>query len=488
MSGLFLKDIHTLVTMDEQRTVLRDVSVRVKDNRIEEVGQGLPPGDDERIIDCSTHVVYPGFINTHHHLYQTLQRCVPYVQNAKLFDWLVGLYEIWRHLTPSALYIGAQVGIAELLRSGCTTVADHFYVFPQGQPAELLDQTILAAHQMGVRFHPTRGSMSRGRSLGGLPPDDVVQTEEQIVKDCQRVVEAYHDPKPFSMLRMGLAPCSPFSVTADLMKEIAALARSYDKVRLHTHLAETLDEEQYCLEVYGKRPLAAMADLDWVGDDVWYAHGVHFNDEELDLLAATGTGIAHCPTSNLRLGSGIARVPEMLERGVPVGLAVDGSASNDCSNMMMEIRQALLVHRIGTGVDRMSPMDALYVATRGSAQVLGRDDLGSVETGKAADLAVFSLHDIGLAGAMHDPAAAPIMSWSTGRTDYTIVNGQVVVDQGVIRGADMEEVIYEANRVAADMLAYASNRTGIDYLMDGREVMRLAKTEMDTSEEPTEVE
>ena len=488
MSGLFLKDIHTLVTMDDRRSVLKDVSVRVQDNRIVEIGPKLPPADGERVIDCSNHVVYPGFINTHHHLYQTLQRCVPFVQNAKLFDWLVGLYEIWRHLTPQAVFVGAQVGLAELLLSGCTTVADHYYVFPKDQPEGLLDLTIQAAGQMGVRFHPTRGSMSRGRSLGGLPPDDVVQTEQQIIKDCRRVVEAYHDPAPYSMLRMALAPCSPFSVTDTLMKEIAALARSYDGVRLHTHLAETLDEEQFCLEVYGKRPLATMEDLDWVGPDVWYAHGVHFNDQELDFLAATGTGVAHCPTSNLRLGSGIARVPEMLERSVPVGLAVDGSASNDCSNMMMEIRQALLVHRIGTGVDRMSPMDALWVATRGSAQVLGRDDIGSIQPDKAADFAVFALHDIGLAGALHDPAAAPIMSWSTGRTCYTIVNGQVVVDQGVLRSADTEEIIYEANRIAADMLLYASNRTGIDYLMDGRQTMPLADSEPDTSEEPTLVE
>ncbi len=464
MADLFLRDVHTLVTVDEKRRIVNDVSIRISGPSITEIGPDLEPAEGERVIDCSHHVVYPGFVNTHHHLYQTLQRCVPYVENAKLFDWLVGLYEIWRHLTPKAVHIGAMVGMGELLLSGCTTIADHYYVFPKDQPFDMLDHTIDAARRLGVRFHPTRGSMSRGTSDGGLPPDDVVQDEAAIVADCERVVAEYHDPRRFSMLRMGLSPCSPFSVTGELMKEIAALARSYDNVRLHTHLAETLDEEEYCLETYGKRPLATVQDLDWIGDDVWFAHGVHFNDEELALLAETKTGVAHCPTSNLRLGSGIARVPEMLELGVPVGLAVDGSASNDCSNMLLEMRQALLVHRVGTGVDRMSPTDVIYVATRGGAEVLGRDDIGSVEPGMAADLAIFDLNDIGLAGALHDPAAAPFMSFSTGRTVYTLVNGEVVVDQGVIRGADMEEVIYDANHIAERMIQAASGRTGIDYL------------------------
>lgn len=464
MADLFLRNVHTLVTVDDERRILNDVSIRIAGPSIEEIGPDLEPAEGERVIDCSHHVVYPGFINTHHHLYQTLQRCVPYVENAKLFDWLVGLYEIWRHLTPEAVHIGAMVGMGELLLSGCTTIADHFYVFPREQPTDLLDHTVDAARRLGVRFHPTRGSMSRGSSDGGLPPDDVVQDEKAIVADCRRVVEEYHDPGRFSMLRMALSPCSPFSVTGELMKEIAALARSYENVRLHTHLAETLDEEEYCLQTYGKRPLATVQDLDWIGDDVWFAHGVHFNDEELALLAETKTGVAHCPTSNLRLGSGIARVPEMLDLGVPVGLAVDGSASNDCSNMMLEMRQALLVHRVGTGVDRMSPMDVIHVATRGGAEVLGRDDIGRVAPDMAADLAIFDLTDIGLAGALHDPAAAPFMSFSTGRTVYTLVNGEVVVDQGVIRGADMEEVIYEANHIAERMIQVASARTGIDYL------------------------
>ncbi len=462
--GLLLKNIHTLATVDSADRVLHGASVRIDGPRIVEIGVGLQPKDGERIIDCSRHVVYPGFVNTHHHLYQTMQRCVPYVANAKLFDWLVGLYEIWRHLTPEAVHVSALVGIGELLMTGCTTVADHFYVFPKDQRRELLDETISAAQRLGVRFHPTRGSMSRGKSQGGLPPDEVVQEAEEIIYDCQRVIDIYHDPAPFSMLRIGLSPCSPFSVTGEQMREIATFAREFEKVRLHTHLAETEDENAYCLEVYGKRPLALMEELGWIGDDVWFAHGVHFEDHELDLLAATQTGIAHCPTSNLRLGSGIARVPEMLDRNIPVGLAVDGSASNDCSNMLLELRQALLVHRVGTGVDRMSPQAVLRMATIAGARVLGREDIGSVEVGKAADFAVFRLDDIGLAGALHDPVAAPILSFGTGRTDYTIVNGEVVVEQGTLTGIDLAELIFDANKIADQMVQVASLRTGIDYL------------------------
>jgi len=464
MAQILLKNIRTLATVDDQDTALSNVCVRVRGNVISQVAADLVPEVGERVIDCSRHVVYPGFVNTHHHLYQTFQRCVPKVANAKLFDWLVGLYEIWRHLTPEAVYVSTLVGLSELLLSGCTTVADHFYVFPKDQPGDLLDQTIRAAQELGVRFHPTRGSMSRGRSRGGLPPDEVVQDADTILRDCERVIDEYHDPETFSMVRLSLSPCSPFSVTGEQMKEIAAYARTRPGVRLHTHLAETLDENEYCLKVYGMRPLDVMAGLGWVGPDVWYAHGIHFNDEELETLARTGTGVAHCPSSNLRLGSGIARVPEMLAHGIPVGLAVDGSASNDCSNMMLEMRQCLLVHRIGTGVDRMSPRETLRIATVGGARVLGRDDIGTVRPGMAADLAVFRLDDIGLAGAMHDPVAAPFLSFSTGRTEYTICNGEVVVDQGTVVGADLSWVVDEANCLAARMLQAASVRTGIDYL------------------------
>jgi cytosine/adenosine deaminase-related metal-dependent hydrolase len=463
MGKLLIRRINTLVTMNDTLEVLHGVDVRINGKAIAQIGRGLEPLAGERVIEGQNLVVYPGFINTHHHLFQTFQRCVPLVQDAKLFDWLVGLYEIWRHLTPEAVQISAMVGLSELAMSGCTTVADHFYVFPEDQPSDLLDRTIDAARTLGVRFHPTRGSMSRGTSNGGLPPDSVVQTEEAIIQDSIRVIEEYHDPEPFSMCRLALAPCSPFSVTPELLSRSADLARKH-KVRLHTHLAETADETDYCNHTLGMRPLAFMESVGWTGPDVWYAHGIHFNDAELELLAKTKTGVAHCPSSNLRLGSGIARVPEMLALDIPVGLAVDGSASNDCSNMLLELRMATLVHRIGTGVDRMPVMDALKLATKGSARVLGRDDLGTIEVGKAADLACFSLHDIGLAGAMHDPVAAPILSFGTGRTEYTIINGEVVVDEGRLKTVDLDELIEQANELAGDMVNLASLRTQKDYL------------------------
>ncbi|MFH1529620.1 MAG: 8-oxoguanine deaminase [Pseudomonadota bacterium] len=466
MSTLLLRRLNTLVTMDPDLGILHDVDVRIRDGRVSSVGNNLTLAPGERVIEGADIVAYPGFVNTHHHLYQTLQRCVPRVQDAKLFDWLTGLYEVWRHLTPEGAYRSAQVGLAELLLSGCTTVADHHYLFPVDQPLDLLDRSIEAARDLGVRFHPTRGSMSLGRSGGGLPPDSVIQTADAILEDSVRVIDTWHDPSPLSMCRVSLAPCSPFSVTADQLRETAALARSKG-VRLHTHLAETRDEDDYCQQHVGMRPLAYMESLGWVGDDVWFAHGIHFNDAELDLLAETGTGVAHCPSSNLRLGSGIARVPEMLERGVPVGLAVDGSASNDCSNMLLEIRMALLVHRIGTGVNRMPVVDALRLATTGGARVLGRDDIGRIAPGMAADLALFDLTDVGLAGALHDPAAAPILSFGTGRTLYTIVNGEVVVDQGRLVTGDLKEISREANRIAAEMLDAASARTGVDYRSRG---------------------
>ena len=452
--------------MDPSRRVLDGGYVAWEDGAVTYVGADRPEGPFDVTVDARGCIVVPGLVNTHHHLYQTLQRVVPFVQDAKLFDWLLGLYEIWRELTPEAVYTGAAVGLSELLLSGCTTVADHFYVFPKGQPGNLLDETIRAARELGVRFHPTRGSMSRGRSNGGLPPDDVVQGEDAILEDCVRVIEAFHDPAPRSMCRVGLAPCSPFSVTPELLERTAVLARERG-VRMHTHLAETIDEEAYCLETQGLRPLAFMEKVGWLGPDVWYAHGIHFNDAELDRLAETGTGVAHCPISNLRLGSGIARVPEMLERGVPVGLAVDGSASNDGSNMLTEARVATLVHRVGTGVSAMPAATALELATLGSARVLGRDDIGALAPGMAADLAVFDLRDIGYAGAMHDPLAALLMTAGPARARTVVVDGRVVVDGGRLLTVD-EGALYEtANGIAASMIGRMRGRTGRDPLVRG---------------------
>jgi len=459
---LRLRNIHTLVTMAEGEKVRHDVDLLVEDGRIAGIRPRTTAADVHPTIDCGNCVVYPGFVNTHHHLYQTLTRNIPKVQNAKLFDWLVDLYEIWRELTPEAVAVSTQVGLGELLLSGCTTTTDHFYVFPHGAPAELLDVEIEAARKMGVRFHPTRGSMSRGRSTGGLPPDDVVQKPDVILKDCDRLIRKYHDPKPFSMCRIVLAPCSPFSVTTELLAETATFARG-KKVQMHTHLCETKDEEAYCLQTHGLRPLAYMEKTGWTGPDVWYAHGIYFNDDEIRRLAETRTGIAHCPSSNLRLGSGIAPIPKMLKAGVRVGLAVDGSASNDSSNFLREMQMALLVHRVGTAVDAMPPQQVLRMATLGGAQVLGQPEIGSIEVGKAADLAVFRLDRIDYAGAMADPASAILFCGAGPRAEYTIVGGRILVEHGKLIGVD-EKVLWErANREAERMLSAAEKKLGISY-------------------------
>jgi 8-oxoguanine deaminase len=458
MSALLLKDIGTLVTMTPGQAPWHDVSVLIEGDRISAVGRDLaaPPG--ARVISGRDRVVYPGFVNTHHHLYQTLTRNLPAVQNAKLFDWLVGLYEVWRELDTEAVEVSTRVGVGELLLSGCTTTTDHFYLFPKNAPADFLDTEIETALAMGIRFHPTRGSMSRGRSQGGLPPDDVVQDPDTILRDCERVMRKYHDPAPFSRCRIALAPCSPFSVTTDLLKETVAFARRHG-LSCHTHLGETLDEESYCLRTYGRRPLDYMEDCGWLGPDIWFAHGIYFNDDEIRRLAASGTGIAHCPTSNLRLGSGIAPVPKMLAAGVKVGLAVDGSASNDSSSLSRELQSALLVHRVGTAVDAMPASRVLEMAISGGARILGRPEIGRIEPGLAADLAVFRLDRIEYAGAMADPASAILFCGAGPRADYTIVAGRVLVEQGQLVGVDESRLFHRANEVAARMLRAAEDRS-----------------------------
>jgi len=461
MHTILLKKARAIVTMDDERRMLFDADILCEGPRIVALGQGLnAPGAE--VIDCEGAIVIPGLINTHHHLYQTLTRAVPAVASSPLFHWLVTLYEVWRELTPEAARVGALVGLGELLLTGCTTAADHHYLFPQSQPNTLLDETIAAARELGIRFHPTRGSMSRGRSQGGLPPDDVVQDEAAILRDSERVIATYHDPGEFSMCRVALAPCSPFSVTPHLLERTAELARKY-RVRLHTHLAETQDETDYCLKVYGMRPLALMEKCGWLGPDVWYAHGIYFNEEEIALLGKTRTGVAHCPTSNLRLGSGICPVPALRAAGVPVGLAVDGSASNDASSMLAEVKMALLVHRVGTRVDAMPPMTALELATRGSAAVLGRDDIGQLAPGKAADIAVFDLSELGYAG-VHDPLAGLLMCGTSTRARTVVVNGKVVVREGRLTAVDEKDLARRAQQIAASMLQRAAARTGINYL------------------------
>ena len=454
MSKLKISKIHTLVTMDDEGRVLHDADVVVEDGKITAVGRNLPTPEGAREIDGRWCVAYPGFVNTHHHFYQTLTRNIPAVQDAKLFDWLTWLYEIWRGLNPENVRISTQVALGELLLSGCTTTTDHFYCFPRSAPKDLIDAEIDEARRVGVRFHPTRGSMSLGRSAGGLPPDDVTQPWEEILEDCERVIAKYHDPAPFAMTRIVLAPCSPFSVTRESLAETAKLARER-KVLMHTHLCETMDEQDFCLQKVGMRPLEYMESVGWVGDDVWYAHGIWFTDEEIRRLGETKCGVAHCPVSNLRLGSGICHVPALLEAGARVGIAVDGSASNDSSNLLKEMQTALLVHRVGTGVDKMPAQTVLRMATRGGAEVLRQPEIGPVKGGMAGDLALFRLDRVEFAGALADPASAVLFCGSAPRAEYTVVAGEVLVEKGRLTRIDEEKLFHQANHAAAELLRKA---------------------------------
>lgn len=457
-----------VVTQDDRRTRIPGGFVLVRDDRVEAVGSGPPPGGGriDRRIDARGKLAIPGLVNTHHHLPQTLTRNVPRVQEAPLFRWLTELYDVWRGIDAAAVDVAARVGLGELLLTGCTTTTDHLYLFPRGQE-RLVDVEIAAAREMGIRFHPTRGSMSRGRAEGGLPPDDVVQDEETILADSRRLIREHHDPRPGAMTRIALAPCSPFSVTDELMRRTADLAREHG-VRLHTHLAETMDEEAYCQEVYGCRPAEYLRRLGWLGRDVWLAHCVHLSAEEAALFGDTGTGVAHCPSSNLRLGSGIAPVRAMLDAGVPVGLGVDGSASNDTSNMLAEARQAMLAHRIGADPSRwVTAEEALWMATRGGARCLGRDDVGSLEPGKCADVVLVDTRRLAYAGASSDLVAALVFSPFPEPVDTVIVNGRVVVEGGELVGVDVPALVARADAISEGLLRRASERTGRNYFEKG---------------------
>ena len=441
MATLLLKHIAALVTCDDEDRVLHDVDLLVRDGFITRIGPDLPDQADE-VLDCRRMLCYPGLVNTHHHLYQIFSRNLPQVQNMELFDWLRALYEIWKNLDSEVVRLSSLVGMGELMKHGCTTCFDHHYVFP-AHAGDLLGAQFEAADTLGIRMYASRGSMDLSQKDGGLPPDSVVQTVDEILKDSARLIETWHDPSPGAMHRVALAPCSPFSVSADLLRETAVLARQYG-VRLHTHLCETKDEERFMLEREGIRPLEYMERLGWVGDDVWFAHGIHFNDEELRVLAQTGTGIAHCPISNMKLASGVARIPEMLRLGIPVGLAVDGSASNDGSSLMEELRVAYLLHRLHSSSSAPSGYDILKMATRGSARLLGRDDIGALAVGKCADLFLIDKGRLELVGAAFDPASVLATVGVRGPVDCTIVHGKITVKDGHLTQVEEDRIAAEA--------------------------------------------
>jgi cytosine/adenosine deaminase-related metal-dependent hydrolase len=447
--SLLIRDIHTIITMDAQDTVLCGGFIYAEGGEIKQIGM-RPPARlrADRTISARYAVALPGLINAHHHLCQTLTRACTAAADMELFDWLRTLYPMWAHLNEESMHVAALVGMAELLLSGCTTTTDHHYLFPRGQ-TKLIDAEIAAAGKIGMRFHPTRGSMSVGQSQGGLPPDSVVQSEDEILEDCERVIQKYHDPAPGSMLRMGLAPCSPFSVSEELMRQTAAMAERHH-VRMHTHLAETWDEQDYCLKHFGKRPLDFMADVGWMGQTTWVAHGIYFNSREVKRLGRARVGIAHCPSSNMRLGSGIAPVLALRRAGSPVGLGVDGSASNDSSHMLAEARQALLLNRLAHGAAALKAREALRMATLGGAACLGRDDIGSLAAGKRADIALFDLRDVGYSGS-EDVAAALVLCAPT-RVETLIVEGRVVVENHELATLALEPVLARHRRFAAKMV------------------------------------
>ena len=450
MSTILIKNVKEIVTMDKERSRLKSYSLLIEDNIISKIAPDIK-GEADEIIDGSDYFLYPGLINTHHHFYQTLTRNIPQVQNVELFDWLKYLYPIWARLTPEAVYYSSLVAMGELLKTGCTTAVDQFYVFPRSQSKKLLDEEFRAAEEIGIRFHGSRGSMSLSEKDGGLPPDSVVQTEEEILSDSQRVIEKFHDYQPFAMQRVALSPCSPFSVTENLLRESIKLARNY-KVGSHTHLAETKDEDEFCQETFGLRPLNYMEKVGWLGDDVWFAHCVHLNEKEINLFAETGTGVAHCPVSNQKLASGAANIPYMLKRKVAVGLAVDGSASNDSSNMMAELKAAFLMHRLIYGISSISAEEVLSMATNGGRDVLNQPEIGSLEEGKAADMFLINTKRLGFAGGLSDSVSALVTSGDSQIVDITLVNGKIVVRDGRLVTIDEDKVAENANKISQKMI------------------------------------
>jgi cytosine/adenosine deaminase-related metal-dependent hydrolase len=447
MSSLLLEGCRLVVT-EAGEPEISGASIAIRDGWITSVGQSRPAGDFDMVLNASRFVAIPGLVNTHHHLYQTLTRGFPESRGQKLFQWLRSLYPIWAGLSEEMIRASTMTGLAELLLSGCTTSADHLYVFPPGSE-RFFDAQVEAALEIGMRFHPTRGSMDLGESQGGLPPAEVVQSLETILNDSQRVIEKYHDPSPGSMLRVALAPCSPFSATRELMAQTASLARE-SGVRLHTHIAETMDEDAFSRNAYGVSPVALLNQVGWVREDVWLAHCVHPAESDVELLASGGAAVAHCPTSNMLLGSGLAPTPALLAAGVPVGLGVDGSASNDGNDLRNETKQALLSARIRDGVEAMTARQALRMATLGGAECLGRDDIGTIVPGGAADIALFDSEALELAGGQEDLVGSIVLS-ST-RPSYVIVNGEILVEDGHLVRLDPKIIASEQNRQARRLL------------------------------------
>ena len=450
---LLIKNANLLCTMDPSESArfgaeISESGLFARNGIIEQVGKTINlPDTADQIIDMRGHVVVPGMVNTHHHMFQNLTRAVPAAQNAPLFGWLQTLYPIWSHIGPEHIYWSTALALAELALTGCTTSSDHLYIYPNGAR---LDDSLAAAADIGLRFHGTRGSMSIGESKGGLPPDSLTEEEPNILSDCQRVIETFHDKKRFSMQRVALSPCSPFSVSMDLMRESARMARNYS-VGLHTHLAENNEDIEYSLANFGMRPGDFIEAVEWTGPDVWHAHCVQVDAAEIELFARTSTGVAHCPCSNMRLASGIAPVRQMLDAGVKVGLGVDGSASNDSGHMLNEARQAMLLQRVMRGGDAMTARETLAMATRGGAAVLGRDDIGVLAPGYAADIVAFDCRGIDFAGAAWDPLAALVFCGPS-KAAHTIINGRVVVADGTLQTMDMQALVCNHQMMSADLM------------------------------------
>ncbi len=444
MSRLLIKNARAIVTCDAHDRILTGQSILIEGPAIVEIGDNLA-SDGALTIDARNMFVYPGLVNTHHHLLQAFTRNIPEIQSLELFDWLLFLYNVWTNVDPNYIYYSSMVAMADFIKCGGTTLFDQHFAFPRGNGRNIIDRQFEAAEALGLRFHAGRSCFTRGKKEGGLPPDELVESLDEVLDDSLRVVEKFHNSSQYSMRQVALAPCSPFSVDSTTMIESAKLARDKN-VRLHTHLAETLDEERYCLETYGKRPLAWAEDCGWVNDDVWFAHGIHFTDDEIDILSKAQAGVAHCPVSNMKIASGVAKIPQMLAKNVPVGLAVDGNGSNDASNLLADLRVAYLLHRLSSSSMAPTGYDILKLATVGGARLLGRNDIGSISVDKAADLFMIDTNKLELVGALLDPASFLATVGYYRPVDVTVINGRIVYQDGRLTGVDEEAVTEMATR------------------------------------------